>query len=113
MLKLFSDHLAWLQATLEIAERCNLQLELGKLIFPEFTVPEGETPDSYLQKLSLEGALKRYHSLTPEVRSRLMRELAVIRNGSLAPYFLLVWDIVEEARRRGIPAAARGSAADR
>ena len=111
MQKLFSDHPEWLQATLEIADRCNLQLELGKLIFPEFTVPEGETPDSYLQKLSLQGALKRYHSLTPEVRSRLMRELEVIKKWSLAPYFLLVLDIVEEARRRGIPAVARGSAA--
>jgi DNA-directed DNA polymerase III PolC len=111
MQKCFPDHPEWLQATLEIAERCNLQLELGKLIIPEFTVPEGETPDSYLQKLSLEGALKRYHSLTQEVRSRLTRELEVIKKWSLAPYFLLVLDIVEEARRRGIPAVARGSAA--
>src|SRR5437899_3726163 len=111
MKRLFPDHPEWLQATLEIADRCNLQLELGKRIFPECTVPEGETPDSYLQKLSLEGALKRYHSVTPEVRSRLMRELAVIEKLHLAPYFLLVWDIVEEARRRGIPAVARGSAA--
>ncbi len=111
MQKCFPDHPEWLQATLEIAERCNLQLELGKLIIPEFPVPEGETPDSYLQKLSLEGALKRYHSLTPEVRSRLTRELEVIKKRSLAPYFLLVLDIVEEARRRGIPAVARGSAA--
>src|SRR6267378_2360340 len=111
MQKCFPDHPEWRQATLEIAERCNLQLELGKLIFPEFTVPEGETPDSYLQKLSLESALKRYHSLTQKVRSRLTRELEVIRKWSLAPYFLLVLDIVEEARRRGIPAVARGSAA--
>src|SRR6266403_541211 len=111
MQKCFPDHPEWLQATLEIAERCNLQLELGKLIIPEFTVPEGETPDSYLQKLSLKGALKRYHSLTQEARSRLTRELEVIRKWSLAPYFLLVLDIVEEARRRGIPAVARGSAA--
>src|SRR6266404_3614850 len=111
MQKCFPDHPEWLQATLEIAERCNLQLELGKLIIPEFTVPEGETPDSYLQKLSLEGALKRYHSLTQEVRSRLTRELEVIKKWRLAPYFLLVLDIVEEARRRGIPAVARGSAA--
>src|SRR5216683_3952691 len=111
MQKLFPDHPELLQATLEIAERCNLQLELGKLIFPECTVPEGETPDSYLQKLSLAGALKRYHSVTPEVHSRLMRELTVIRKWSLSPYFLLVLDIVEEARRRGIPAVARGSAA--
>jgi len=111
MQKLFPDHPELLQATLEIAERCNLQLELGKLIFPEFTVPEGDTPDSHLQKLSLTGALKRYHSFTPEVRSRLMRELEVIKKWGLAPYFLLVLDIVEEARRRGIPAVARGSAA--
>ena len=111
MQKLFPDHPELLRATLEIAERSNLQLELGKLIFPEFTVSEGHTPDSYLQKLSLTGALKRYHSFTPEVRSRLMRELEVIKKWGLAPYFLLVLEIVEEARRRGIPAVARGSAA--
>src|SRR5713226_9561968 len=111
MQKLFPDHPELLQATLEIADRCNLKLELGKLIFPECAVPEGETPDSYLEKVSFEGALKRYPSVTPEVRSRLIRELEVIRKLHLAPYFLLVWDIVEEARRRGIPAVARGSAA--
>jgi DNA-directed DNA polymerase III PolC len=111
MQKLFPDHPELLQATLEIAERCNLQLELGKLIFPECTVPEGETPDSYLEKVSFEGALKRYPSVTPDVHSRLMRELTIIRKWSLSPYFLLVLDIVEEARRRGIPAVARGSAA--
>ncbi len=111
MQKLFPDHPELLQATLAIAERCNLQLELGKRIFPECAVPEGETPDSYLEKVSLDGALKRYPSLTQEVRARLTRELAVIRKWSLSPYFLLVLDIVEEARRRGIPAVARGSAA--
>src|SRR5467141_2372612 len=66
MQKLFPDHPEWQQATVEITERCNLQLELGKLIFPEFAVPEGATPDSYLDKLSFDGALKRYRSLTPE-----------------------------------------------
>jgi len=111
MQKLFPDYPELLQTTMEIAERCNLQLELGKMIFPEFTGPEGETPNSYLKKVSFDGALKRYRSLTPEVRSRLTRELEVIRKWSLSPYFLLVLDIVEEARRRGIPAVARGSAA--
>jgi DNA polymerase-3 subunit alpha len=111
MQKLFPDHPELLQATLEIAERCNLQLELGKLIFPEFSVPDGESAFSYLWKLSFEGARKRYKPLRPEVLSRLTRELEVIEKWKLAPYFLLVWDIVEEARRRGIPAVARGSAA--
>jgi len=111
MQKLFPDHPELLRATLEIAERCNLQLELGKTIFPEFNVPEDESAFSYLWKLSFEGARKRYKPLQPEVLSRLTRELEVIEKLHLAPYFLLVWDIVEEARRRGIPAVARGSAA--
>ncbi|HXY23055.1 MAG TPA: DNA polymerase III subunit alpha [Candidatus Acidoferrum sp.] len=111
MQKLFPDHPEWLKTTLEIADRCNLQLELGKLIFPEFPVPEGESAFSYLWKLSFDGARKRYRPLRPEVLSRLTHELEVIEKQHLAPYFLLVWDIVEEARRRGIPAVARGSAA--
>jgi DNA-directed DNA polymerase III PolC len=111
MQRLFPDHPEVLRATLEIAERCNLQLELGKLIFPEFPVPEGESPFSYLWKLSFDGARKLYRPLRPPVLSRLTHELEVIEKLNLAPYFLLVWDIVEEARRRGIPAVARGSAA--
>src|SRR5882724_5866867 len=111
MQRLFPDHSELLRATLEIAERCNLELELGKTIFPEFPVPEGESAFSYLWKLSFEGAQKRYRPLRPEVLTRLTRELEVIEKRGLSPYFLLVWDIVEEAHRRGIPAVARGSAA--
>ncbi|PYT58938.1 MAG: hypothetical protein DMG35_16120 [Acidobacteria bacterium] len=109
--KCFPDHPEWLEATLEIADRCHLQLELGKLIFPEFPVPDGESAFSFLWKLSFDGARKHYKPLRPEVLSRLTHELEVIEKLHLAPYFLLVWDIVEEARRRGIPAVARGSAA--
>jgi DNA-directed DNA polymerase III PolC len=111
MQRMFPDHPEVLRTTLEIAERCNLELELGKTIFPEFPVPEGESAFSYLWKLSFEGARKRYRPLRPEVLSRLTHELEVIEKLHLAPYFLLVWDIAEEARRRGIPAVARGSAA--
>jgi DNA polymerase III subunit alpha len=111
MQKLFPDHPELLQATMKIADRCNLQLELGKLIFPEFPVPDGESAFSYLWKLSFDGARKRYKPLRPEVLTRLTHELEVIEKWKLAPYFLLVWDFVEEARRRGIPAVARGSAA--
>jgi DNA-directed DNA polymerase III PolC len=111
MQRLFPDHPELLQATLDIAERCDLKLELGKLILPDFTVPKNNTPDSYLAKLSLHGLGKRYGWLKPEAKSRLARELRVISKKKLASYFLLVRDIVEEAKRRGIPAVARGSAA--
>src|SRR5690348_550720 len=109
--KCFPDHPEWLHATLEIAGRCNLKLELKRLILPECSVPEGESAFSYLSKLSFDGARKRYKPLRPEVLSRLTHELEVIEHWHLAPYFLLVHGIVEEARRRGIPAVARGSAA--
>ena len=108
---LFPDHPELLRATLEIAERCNLELTLNKTIFPEFPVPEGESAFSYLWKLCFAGAQRRYKPLRPEVLSRLTHELGVIEKLHLAPYFLLVWEIVEEAKRRGIPAVARGSAA--
>jgi DNA polymerase III subunit alpha len=111
MQRIFPDHPELLRTTLEISERCNPQFELDKLILPEFPVPEGETPLSFLKKLCFEGAKKRYHSPKSEVQARLAYELRVIEKRRLAPYFLLVWDIVEEARRRGIPAVARGSAA--
>ena len=111
MARAFADHPEMLRATLEIAERANLTLELGKIIFPEFPVPAGETPFSYLWKLCFEGARVRYRPPRPEVLARLTHELTVIEKLHLAPYFLLVWDIVEEARRRGIPVVGRGSAA--
>ncbi|HEV2340588.1 MAG TPA: DNA polymerase III subunit alpha [Candidatus Acidoferrales bacterium] len=107
----FAGHPEALCATLEIAERANLTLELGKTIFPEFPVPAGETPFSYLWRLCFEGARVRYRPPRPEVLARLTHELTVIEKLHLAPYFLLVWDIVEEARRRGIPVVGRGSAA--
>ena len=111
MQKLFPDHSELLRATLDIADRCNLELTLNKTIFPEFPVPEGESSFSYLWKLCFAGAQRRYRPLRPEVLSRLTHELGVIEKLHLAPYFLLVWDIVEEAKRRGITAVARGSAA--
>jgi len=111
MERLFADYPEAARATLEIAERCDAQIELGKTIFPEFPAPEGETPFSHLAKLSFEGARARYRPMRPEVLERLAHELAVIEKLNLAPYFLLVREIAEEARRRGIPAVARGSAA--
>lgn len=107
----FPDHPELLQNTLEIAARCNLKLELGKWIFPEFSIPRGETYDSYLCKLTVAGAGKRYGAKIHEALPRLLKELKIIQKRRLAPYFLLVLDIVQEARRRGIPAVARGSAA--
>ncbi|HEV2388157.1 MAG TPA: DNA polymerase III subunit alpha [Candidatus Acidoferrales bacterium] len=111
MRRAFADHPEALRATEEIAERIRLELKLGQLILPSFPAPAGETPFSYLWALCFRGARRRYRPPGPEVIARLTRELEVINRLGLAPYFLLVWDIVREARRRGIPAVGRGSAA--
>jgi DNA polymerase-3 subunit alpha len=111
MRRAFADYPEALRATLEISERVQLKLDLGRLILPSFPVPEGETAFSYLWELCFRGARKRYHPPGRDVIARLTRELEVIDRLGLAPYFLLVWDIVREARRRGVPAAGRGSAA--
>src|SRR5208282_5126812 len=88
MQKLLPDHPELLQATLDIAERCDLELTLGKLILHEFVVPKNNNPDSYLAKLAMHGLLKRYGEIKAEAKSRLLHELSVISKWGLAPYFL-------------------------
>ena len=112
MASLFRGFPGALAATEEVASRCNLELDLGKPHFPRFTVPLGETDYSYLSRLALDGALRKYGTLTPQVRKRLEFELDTIRRLGFCSYFLVVWDIVKWARDRGIRCQARGSAVD-
>lgn len=97
----------------EIAERCNVTIELGNVILPRFDVPEGFDAFSYLVHLCEEGLRKRYGDAPPEhVRKQLSYELEVIKNMGYATYFLIVWDFVHFARERGIMVGpGRGSAA--
>ena len=104
--------------SLEIADRCNLNLELGKRFFPIFTPPDGLSSDEYLRKLCIEGLKRRYANnpkrmingeLSDEVMARLNRELGVISKLGFPNYFLIVWDFVREAEARGIHRTARGS----
>ena len=112
MEELFHDFPEALTSTKEVASRCNLELELGKPHFPQFTIPQGETEYSYLSKLAHEGALRKYGPLTRKIRERLEYELSTINKLGFCGYFLVVWDIVRWARERGIRCQARGSAVD-
>ncbi|RKY01197.1 DNA polymerase III subunit alpha [Candidatus Poribacteria bacterium] len=99
-----------LRNTLVIAERCELDLKLGETMLPEYEVPEGETPESFLEKLCWEGAKKRYgENIPPEVKERLEHELKIIKQTGYAGYFLIVWDYVKFAREKGFPVNIRGS----
>ncbi len=112
MSKLFADFPDAIQNTLQIAERCNLILPLGEYRFPYFTLPAGQTAESYLRELCEQGAKQRYGHINRQVRERMEHELKIIADLGFCEYFLVVWDIVNFAKREGIRCAGRGSAAD-
>jgi DNA polymerase III alpha subunit len=104
---------AWregLTNAVELAGACSVDLGFEQYRFPGFTVPDGETPFSYLSELCWEGARKRYHPVTSAVVRRLAHELEVIERAGLAEFFLICWDLMRFAKEQGIPAQGRGSA---
>jgi DNA polymerase-3 subunit alpha len=111
MSRLFRDLPEAVRNTVEVAERCELYLELDRPKLPDFPVPEGFTPQSYLRHLCEQGLRRIYGQITPELQERLDYELGVIERMGYAPYFLIVQDFVNFARSRGILTTVRGSAA--
>jgi DNA polymerase-3 subunit alpha len=110
MRQLFPYALHACDLTLEIARRCNVELDLKSRHAPKYTPPDGSTPEDYLSRLVYEGAKRQYGTVTPEIRERIERELEVISGKGFASYFLIVWDFCNYARANNIPVGARGSA---
>jgi len=113
MIELFSFMPSSISNTVEIAERCNVNLDPDGYHLPLFDVSNGYTTESYLRELCEQGLRKRYgsHADDPEVRERFEYELGVIHNMDFDAYFLIVWDLCRYARERNIWYEARGSAA--
>ncbi|MDI6785787.1 MAG: DNA polymerase III subunit alpha [bacterium] len=110
--KLFSDTPSAIANTVEIAKRCNLELEFGKIYLPQYDVPKGENLNDYLRRLCFEGLNKRYSQISEEIRERLEFELKMIIQLGYAGYFLIVWDLIKFAKENGIVVGpGRGSAA--
>ena len=99
--------------TLDVAEMCDVTLRFGELHLPDFLPPDGSDLDTYLRRLVTIGATQRYGDPLPtEVRARIDEELSVISNMGFAGYFLVVADLVQWARGKGIRVGpGRGSAA--
>jgi DNA polymerase-3 subunit alpha len=120
MAELFHDHPSALSHTLEIAERCNVDLELGSYHLPEYQVAAGTTREAVLERqawaglrarLGLEGDEPFRDAHAPYVE-RMQHELNVIQSMGFAGYFLIVADFIDYARRHGIPVGpGRGSSA--
>ncbi len=112
-----------LENSVKIADACHLELNLGEHHYPNYHVPKGEDPDSYLQNMALKGlegritqirARNKQFSKNEEekYRTRLETELDIIRKTGFSSYFLIVSDFINYARRKGIPVGpGRGSAA--
>ncbi|HXK40719.1 MAG TPA: DNA polymerase III subunit alpha [Candidatus Paceibacterota bacterium] len=97
--------------TEKVAERCNVELELGKFIFPNFELEQGKTADQMLDELTLKGARERSLDNNPEIEERRLYELEIIKNKNYAPYFLVVADLLRFAHESNIYTTVRGSVA--
>ena len=111
MAALFEELPEAIANTRAIAEKCDLKLEFNRLHLPQFQIPEGYTPSTYLEKQCRDGLKRRYARVTPEIEERLSYELSVIEKTGFPVYILIVADFVAHARATGIRFGPRGSAA--
>ena len=114
MRRLFGEVPAACDNSLWIAERCDVEIEFGEPKLPDFPLPEGfDTAAAYLEHLTFEGARQRWGDDLPDTAvERLAYELQVIGDMGFASYFLIVWDLIDHARKRNIRVGpGRGSAA--
>ncbi len=104
---------ALLEETLAIAERCSFSLEELRYEYPHELVPAGETPTTWLRKLTEAGLRRRFPDAIPEkARTLVERELALIAELRYEPFFLTVHDVVRYARENDILCQGRGSSAN-
>lgn len=119
MKSLFSYSPEALRNTIEIANRCNLEMEFGKYHLPQYQPPDGIKERDYLVDLCRKGLQKRYRinmdapgPAGKDVMARLDHELAIIQKMGFVSYFLIVWDFIHYAKSKGISVGpGRGSAA--
>ena len=112
MHKLFAAHPELLAHSLEIAERCSFTISPGKPQFPAYSPSDRSTPAALLRRLVMEGLQRRYPENHARLKPQLEEELSIITEVGYEEYFLIMWDLLQECRQRGIEWITRGSAAD-
>ena len=112
MEKLFPNDIDALNTTLEIMDKCNFKFVYGHYMYPKYVPETGQTPDEYLRDLVEEGLKRKYKEETKEIRDRIEYEIGVIKKLGYIEYFLIVWDYINAARKKGISVGpGRGSGA--
>ena len=110
MRKVFPDNIEALENTLEIAEKCNVEIQFKMPLIPNYVPENNMTPRQFLRELTEEGLKRRYEAITPEIRQRAEYELEVIDSMGFNEYYLIVWDFINYAKSKGIPVGpGRGS----
>ncbi|MEO6789180.1 MAG: error-prone DNA polymerase [Chthoniobacteraceae bacterium] len=112
MARLFADRPEAVANTVRLSERLDFTLENLGYEFPKYRVPDGETMDSFLRKVTMAGARSRYSHLSRQVLAQLNHELDLIARLGFSGYFLIVWDLVNFCTEQGILIQGRGSAAN-
>ncbi|MFC1787699.1 DNA polymerase III subunit alpha [Patescibacteria group bacterium] len=107
----FKDVPEAIENTRKIADRCNVELTLGEWNFPKFEIPEGKTFRQVLTERAFAELPPKIEEMNQEMEDRLNYELEIIEQKGFCPYFLIVSDFIEWARRNGIVTTTRGSAA--
>jgi len=98
--------------TLDIAGRCNLELDFSQMHLPKYIPPNGKSKEEFLLELCEKGIRDKEFKNEPEIQKRLDHELKIIRDMGFISYFLIVWDFIHYAKDQGIPVGpGRGSAA--
>jgi len=95
-----------------IRDRCKVDLNLGEYKYPSYNTNQKENPFSLLSTIAFNGLSKKYDFIDEKIKNRLEYELSVISELNFIDYFLIVWDIVQEAKKRGMMTIGRGSAAN-
>jgi DNA polymerase-3 subunit alpha len=113
MIESFAEWPEAVPTSLEIAERCSLDIELGGLLLPRYPTGDGSEPEEMLRRIAGEGLRARYGDPPPsEAVERMEFELGVIEEMGFSSYFLIVWDFVRYAKENGVAVGpGRGSAA--
>ncbi|MFA5411198.1 MAG: DNA polymerase III subunit alpha [Candidatus Omnitrophota bacterium] len=112
MKALFKDVPEALANTLEVASRCNLELDFSHIHLPKYEPPGGRSKEEFLKELCAKGLEDRFKSEKPDIKERLGHELKIIKDIGFTSYFLIVWDFIRYAKEKGIPVGpGRGSAA--
>jgi DNA polymerase-3 subunit alpha len=112
MKELFKDIPQAITNTLEVAGRCNLELDFSSVHLPKYEPPTGKTKEDFLKQLCEEKLRERFPDVTPSIKERLDHELKIIKDTGFVSYFLIVWDFIHYAKDKGIPTGpGRGSAA--